>query len=191
MWVPQSKIKEVYALLSQSNYCTYAKKEPYRTSYLRAQDLPLRFNFMPNQAQEKDKLVELIASEVLTVSRGPKEQVKIAHVEGTDTRLAYLGKTEAMRNTLRALNLPPFGKNISHGEHPFRYFARELERIKDEEAHFEYALGTGAEKSVWYALRRIISVYQAQDKLLDVLKKIVEKKQNTAKGDQNQNFSAV
>lgn len=186
MWVPQSRIQEVYALLSQSSYCRYAKKEPYKTLFPIVKDLALHLNLMPNQAKEKNKRVTVIALEVLTLSRGPKEKIKIAHIEGTDTRVAYLGKTEAMRTTLKALNLPPFGKNMSHGEYPFRCFARELEQIKEEEAHFEYELGTGAEKSVWYALRRVLSVYQAQDSLLRVLRKIHEVRQ-----DRNQNSLAV
>ena len=169
--MPKMSLRELCNEL-KSPYCSYRENAPYQTAF--SYELPFSLHLIPNQAVA-DTLSEVVAQELLEIKHGT-ELVQVAYLKNLDTRLAYRGKTSVMKETTRALNLPPLTKPArSLGDTIFKYFLSELKRTSTETAHFEYDCPREG-KLILYLLKRLVNVYATQDAAIQVFRNIIEKK---------------
>lgn len=168
-----------------SPYATYKGASRYRTAFQFG--LPFSPYLLPNQAVA-DSLAEIAVPELLEIRRG-SELLQVACLKDQDPRISYSGKTASMRETIRLLNLPPFTRRSpSFGDSVFKYFARELNRTQAENSHFEEHCAKDG-KMIMYVLKRLVKVYSTQEAIVQVLKKIAEKKQVEAHTASNEVLS--
>lgn len=154
-----------------SPYASYAENVFYYTAF--PVNVPFSSCLLLNQAAA-DHLDTRIARQSLEIRHG-SEKVQVADLGGT-VRLAYSGNTKAMKTTIKQFGFSKYRMSASLGERVFEQVEKDLERTQAGKAHFEYEIGTGTATRVIFILKKLISVYEAQDKLLDILKKIAEKK---------------
>ncbi|MBS3125481.1 hypothetical protein J4211_04500 [Candidatus Woesearchaeota archaeon] len=148
----EMSLYDLFVALNNATCTNYETNQIFRTNKNRSPDIKI----------DNDNLIELIAPELIEI-RHELECVQVAYLGGGDTRLAYIGKTESMRQTVASLQLPKFPKLPSTiGESAFLAFGYHLQETEDDNVHFEYDIGR-TEKGLLFVLKKLIKVYELQD----------------------------